>query len=86
MYYVAAAKMSEKANPWVKCPTCARKGDWLAGSSGPFCSPRCKLIDLGKWLKEEHVISEPLRPDLFREYEELPPGLDADRPEEENRE
>ena len=25
----------------------------------PFCSERCKLIDLGKWLIEEHKIEEP---------------------------
>jgi len=26
----------------------------------PFCSERCKLIDLGKWLSEDHRISTPL--------------------------
>ena len=26
----------------------------------PFCSARCKLVDLGRWLREEYVISEPL--------------------------
>jgi hypothetical protein len=26
----------------------------------PFCSPRCKAIDLGKWLNEEYRISTPL--------------------------
>jgi len=30
---------------------------------GPFCSQRCKLIDLGKWLNGEQVISEPLQPE-----------------------
>ncbi|HXB58560.1 MAG TPA: DNA gyrase inhibitor YacG [Candidatus Acidoferrales bacterium] len=42
------------------CPTCRKKGDWFAGKYGPFCSERCKLIDLGKWLGGEHAISEPL--------------------------
>ena len=28
----------------------------------PFCSERCKLIDLGKWASEEYVISTPLEP------------------------
>jgi endogenous inhibitor of DNA gyrase (YacG/DUF329 family) len=28
----------------------------------PFCSERCRLIDLGKWSAEEYVISTPLRP------------------------
>ena len=27
----------------------------------PFCSKRCKLIDLGKWLNEEYKISIPLK-------------------------
>jgi endogenous inhibitor of DNA gyrase (YacG/DUF329 family) len=44
----------------VKCPTCGRKGPWFEASYGPFCSHRCKLVDLGKWFGEEHVISEPL--------------------------
>jgi len=26
----------------------------------PFCSKRCKLIDLGKWLNEEYRISTPV--------------------------
>ncbi len=47
----------------VKCPTCKKEGDWFAGRYGPFCSERCKLVDLGKWLNEEIKISEPLRPD-----------------------
>ena len=29
----------------------------------PFCSKRCKSIDLGKWLNEEYRISTPVRDD-----------------------
>ncbi len=44
---------------------------------GPFCSPRCKMVDLGKWLGEEYKISEPLRPDHLAEYENMEgPELD----------
>jgi endogenous inhibitor of DNA gyrase (YacG/DUF329 family) len=50
-----------KRKPVIKCPTCKRVGDWFAQSYGPFCSRRCKLVDLGKWFGEEHLISEPLR-------------------------
>ena len=28
----------------------------------PFCSERCKLIDLGNWAAEKYVISTPARP------------------------
>ncbi len=36
----------------------------------PFCSERCKLIDLGKWVEEEHRIEEPLTPDRVDETDE----------------
>jgi endogenous inhibitor of DNA gyrase (YacG/DUF329 family) len=32
----------------------------------PFCSERCRVVDLGKWIDEEYRVSEPL----------LPPGQD----------
>ena len=56
----------------IKCPTCRREGDWFAGRYGPFCSRRCKLVDLGKWFGEEHVIPQPLRPEDSERDEGLP--------------
>ena len=56
--------------PKVRCPTCKNRGDWFAGAYGPFCSKRCKLVDLGKWLNEENKVSEPLRPEDFVEPED----------------
>ena len=47
----------------------------------PFCSERCKMADLGRWLGEEYRISEPLRPDHFAEFEELDSGGELDKPE-----
>jgi endogenous inhibitor of DNA gyrase (YacG/DUF329 family) len=58
----------------VKCPTCKKSGDWFAGKYGPFCSHRCKLIDLGKWFSGENAISEPLKPEHFVAGEEPPVG------------
>ena len=52
-----------------ECPTCKKEGDWLSGKYAPFCSHRCKLIDLGKWLGEEHRISSPLRDEQGAEAE-----------------
>lgn len=62
----------------VTCPTCKRKGDWFAGPYGPFCSKRCRLIDLGKWLGEEHAISSPLRPEHLEEPGERPDETGGD--------
>jgi endogenous inhibitor of DNA gyrase (YacG/DUF329 family) len=62
-------------------PTCGKKGMWFSGDFGPFCSQRCKLVDLGKWLGGKLVISESLRPEHFAAFAELPPGDHRDRPE-----
>ena len=29
----------------------------------PFCSKRCKLVDLGRWVDGEYKVEEPLRPE-----------------------
>jgi len=34
------------------CPNCGRPVDPLAGPERPFCSARCRLIDLGAWLTD----------------------------------
>jgi len=49
----------------VKCPTCQRAVAWTAEQLfKPFCSERCKLIDLGEWAMEERRIAgEPLLPE-----------------------
>ncbi|MGD8910385.1 MAG: DNA gyrase inhibitor YacG [Chromatiales bacterium] len=45
----------------VPCPTCGKPVPWSPASRWrPFCSERCRLIDLGDWLDESHRISEPL--------------------------
>ena len=63
----------------VKCPVCRQENELFATPLGPFCSPRCKLVDLGKWLGEEYRVSEPLRPDHFAEFEQAE-GEDLDQP------
>jgi endogenous inhibitor of DNA gyrase (YacG/DUF329 family) len=40
----------------IKCPTCKKKTSWNDNKSRPFCSERCRLLDLGKWLNEEYKI------------------------------
>ncbi|MGA2030555.1 MAG: DNA gyrase inhibitor YacG [Verrucomicrobiota bacterium] len=64
----------------VICPTCRKKGDWFAKIYGPFCSHRCKLIDLGHWFGGEQVMSEPLRPEHIEKNPDLPPGEYLDQP------
>ncbi len=57
------------------CPTCGRDtplpGGEGANRSFPFCSPACKLVDLGRWLDGSYRVPGPL---------ESEPSLDEDRP------
>lgn len=44
----------------VKCPTCDRPVAWGADAPyRPFCSKRCRLIDLGDWLDGSNHIPGP---------------------------
>jgi len=65
----------------IKCPICNRETTLAADPIGPFCSQRCKLIDLGKWLREDYRISEPLTPDHLADYETLE-GSSLDQPDD----
>jgi len=43
----------------VKCPTCKKPVEWKPENAyRPFCSERCKLIDLGAWADESHRIHD----------------------------
>ncbi len=40
----------------VKCPTCRKETLWQENPYRPFCSERCRLIDLGTWADESYRI------------------------------
>jgi len=52
----------------VSCPRCGKLHPWRGNPFRPFCSERCKLIDLGAWLEEKHAI----------------PGEDAEIPDDDS--
>ena len=43
----------------VNCPHCQKKATWQDNPHRPFCSERCKLIDLGQWASESYRIPGP---------------------------
>jgi len=46
------------AAPRVRCPTCQRELVWSEEFPWrPFCSERCKMVDLGAWFAEERGIA-----------------------------
>lgn len=56
----------------VKCPTC--KTQVAFGSPDfPFCSDRCRQIDLGNWATEQYRFSTPIIPTAREEGAPLPP-------------
>lgn len=56
----------------VACPTCEKSVVWdISATFRPFCSERCKLIDLGDWAAENHRIPDktlPIDPELSEAY------------------
>jgi endogenous inhibitor of DNA gyrase (YacG/DUF329 family) len=55
----------------LSCPTCHSPSDYFAKPVGPFCSDRCQMVDLGKWMNEEYRVSESLKPHHLEELEEM---------------
>jgi uncharacterized protein len=52
------------------CPTCGKPAD---PKHRPFCSARCQMIDLGRWLKGDYRIPSDERPeDRPRDDDEEP--------------
>ena len=45
------------ARPRVACPTCQRELEWSERFPfRPFCSERCRMVDLGAWFAEERKL------------------------------
>ncbi len=61
------------------CPICKKPTDSEADAEFPFCSERCRLLDLGNWASEKYVISEPAFDEsMFEDLERDAPPSDAD--------
>ena len=53
-----------KKKPVVNCPQCGKEVEWSENSPfRPFCSERCKLIDLGQWANEHYRVPDGEAPD-----------------------
>ncbi|MBK8970228.1 MAG: DNA gyrase inhibitor YacG [Hahellaceae bacterium] len=54
----------------VDCPTCKKKVPWTQEyPDRPFCSPRCRLIDLGAWSDESYKIPAAVPTDFIQDGE-----------------
>ena len=47
----------------LRCPTCRKLAPWEENAFRPFCSKRCRTVDLGAWLDERYRIpGDPVLP------------------------
>jgi uncharacterized protein len=60
----------------LSCPICKKKVA-AANPEFPFCSERCRTIDLGKWASGQYVISSPVR-DIEDEFQSEAQSKDSD--------
>lgn len=52
----------------VRCPKCRAEVSWEENPHRPFCSERCRLIDLGAWSEGRYRIpGEKFKPDSEKE-------------------
>jgi hypothetical protein len=56
----------------MNCPTCGRPVDWKDNPFRPFCSERCKLVDLGRWVTEEYRVPGEHAPSPAEQREQKP--------------
>jgi len=43
-----------------KCPICKKETNSELDTDFPFCSERCRMLDLGAWASEKYVVSDPI--------------------------
>ena len=61
----------------MKCPTCRKPVEWKDNLFRPFCSERCKLVDLGRWVTDEYSVpGEPLPPEQLDSTQSPPNSTD----------
>ena len=53
-----------------RCPICHKPTDSETSADFPFCSERCRIIDLGNWSAEKYRISSPADPNKEEKEEE----------------
>jgi len=64
----------------VSCPTCGKPVAWQVESRWrPFCSARCRQIDLGAWASETYRIAGQVSDEEAGDIDFQPPGLGEGR-------
>jgi uncharacterized protein len=64
----------------MRCPVCKRKFEKEESTALPFCSDRCRTIDLGRWLGESYSVPVTPDPDAEEPPEKIPEADGEDMP------
>lgn len=67
----------------MQCPTCNKEVEWNKNPFRPFCSERCKLIDLGAWADQKFSIPS-AHDSPIGENPTAKPNADADEDDNED--
>ncbi len=51
----------------IQCPQCEKAFNYYQSASRPFCSEKCKMIDLGHWFEESYRV--PIKGSMTEEIE-----------------
>ncbi len=56
----------------VTCPNCKKTFNYYSSEFRPFCSEKCRLIDLGQWLSESYSVpAQKMTPEEAEQLEQI---------------
>ena len=64
-----------------QCPICRKPVDSAIHPDFPFCSERCRLLDLGNWAMEKYKVSAPMMDESKSEATKTNERVPHERPE-----
>ena len=55
----------------IECPNCKETFNYYSSKARPFCSERCKMVDMGQWLNESYTVPVQKSPDEMLNVDEF---------------
>jgi len=66
----------------VNCPTCGKQIEWSESEYRPFCTEKCKLLDLGEWIEEGYRLPDESSQLSEEDMQKIESSLNDDENEE----
>ncbi|HEV7642603.1 MAG TPA: DNA gyrase inhibitor YacG [Pyrinomonadaceae bacterium] len=68
--------------PLVNCPNCGKQIEWSESEYRPFCSQKCKLLDLGEWIEEGYRVPDESSSPSEEDFRQIEAALEASQNDE----